>query len=195
MSSEVRCKAITEAGVQCSRNAVINGYCTQHYKKLEQELPPDITNNILSEYIEVEELKQLETQFEGLKINPKRIEIKEKLRKDGSVKNRYTYYDDKLIRMEGLYKSGNVQTEYNFKTIGREGKQYGWYDSGEKWFEYYYENGEEEGKQYEWYEDGKMKSEENYKNGIRDGPQFNWRADGRILNIEYYVNGRKISKK
>ena len=27
-----RCKAITQKGIQCSRNAVTAGYCTQHYK-------------------------------------------------------------------------------------------------------------------------------------------------------------------
>ena len=31
-ASAARCKATTQKGAQCSRNAVIAGYCTQHYK-------------------------------------------------------------------------------------------------------------------------------------------------------------------
>jgi len=30
-ASAARCKAITHAGTQCSRTAVVNGYCKQHY--------------------------------------------------------------------------------------------------------------------------------------------------------------------
>lgn len=30
-ANAARCKAITHAGTQCSRTAVVNGYCKQHY--------------------------------------------------------------------------------------------------------------------------------------------------------------------
>ena len=39
-ANAVRCKAITHAGTQCSRNAKIAGYCTQHYK-IEQKKKKD----------------------------------------------------------------------------------------------------------------------------------------------------------
>lgn len=84
MSSTVKCKQITASGFRCSRNAVIDGYCTQHYNilikkeekeiidnKYEQELPPDITQNILSEYVDYEDLENLNKSIKGFKINPK----------------------------------------------------------------------------------------------------------------------------
>lgn len=39
-ANAARCKAITHAGTQCSRTAVVNGYCKQHYniKKKQQNV-------------------------------------------------------------------------------------------------------------------------------------------------------------
>ena len=37
-ANAARCKAITHAGTQCSRTAVVSGYCKQHYNiKLKQQ--------------------------------------------------------------------------------------------------------------------------------------------------------------
>ena len=162
MSSVTRCSAITEAGNQCSRNATINRYCTQHYKKLEQELPPDITNNILSNYIEIEELKELENEFEGLKLDPKRIEIKEQFYGNGKVRHRDIYHDGILSKKEDYYGNGKQYYLRNYKNGKSEGKQYYWHINGKMESEQNYENGNKEGKSYTWYESGKMESEKNY---------------------------------
>jgi antitoxin component YwqK of YwqJK toxin-antitoxin module len=187
MSLEVKCKAITEAGIQCSRNAVINGYCTQHYKKLEQELPPDITNNILSDYIEIEELKELENEFEGLKLDPKRIKIIEEIDEHSQEKQIITYYDNELIKIERFYPNGKIEYEKNYKNGKTEGKQYSWYPDGKKNYESNYKNGKAEGKQYSWYDNGEKYIETNYKNGKRSGKQYYWCPDGEIYSEVDYV--------
>jgi hypothetical protein len=83
---------------KCSRNAVINGLCTQHYKKLEQELLSDITNNVLSEYMEFQELKELNKIFEGFTIDLNREKFYKS--KPEKIRERKTYLDDILIKKE-----------------------------------------------------------------------------------------------
>ncbi len=89
MSSQfIQCIAITNNNTRCTRKAVINNYCLQHYnmrtksksvyEELEnnqQEMIPDLMTNIVSDYIEYEELQELQNEIPNLKINPNRIKI------------------------------------------------------------------------------------------------------------------------
>ena len=85
MSSVIKCSAITEAGTQCSRNAVINGYCIQHYNMLNKnielkditsedeyyinDLPVDIIQYTINGYLDyMNDIPNLEKLLKGLKL-------------------------------------------------------------------------------------------------------------------------------
>src|SRR5438128_3790391 len=104
MSQLPKCQATTDKGTQCSRNALSNEiYCTQHLKIYEPALIPDITKNILSEYLEYQEAKDLEPQNLDIYARPGRIEIKENLIDEYGYKYNETYIDGKLTKKEGWW--------------------------------------------------------------------------------------------
>lgn len=52
-ASAARCKAITHAGTQCSRTAVVSGYCKQHYNiKQKRSSIKNYDNKVMSNYDE-----------------------------------------------------------------------------------------------------------------------------------------------
>lgn len=135
---------------------------TNKNKRIEQELAPAITENILSDYIDFDELTNLQEEFEGFKLNINRIEVVETFydRKKLKIKEKEIFVDEKLTKKEI------------------------WYRSGEKEYEYNYKNGLSEGKQYIWYSNRKMKSERNYKNGKLEGKQYGWYLNENLLEPE-----------
>ncbi len=197
MSSEFKqCTAITDLGTRCTRKVEINSeYCWQHNKiKIEQELIPQLSENILSEYIEYDELKELENQFEGLKIDPSRVQIKEYIiiEEDQQIKVIETYIDNNLRKKDEFYENGNKMSENNYnKNEYPEGKQYEWYPNGILQFEFNYKNENFEGKQYFFGPDKILQWEKNYKNGKYDGSQFFFYPDGNLEKKENYKNGKK----
>ncbi len=112
-----QCAAITEFGTRCTRKADINSiYCWQHNKiKIEQELIPAISNNILSDYIEYEQLKELENEFEGLKINPDRIQIQDYFDEEKEQTIQIYSVDDDIIKIIIIDEYGEKISEDNYK--------------------------------------------------------------------------------
>jgi antitoxin component YwqK of YwqJK toxin-antitoxin module len=212
----MQCKAIAKStGAECKCNAVIDGYCTQHYnilnkniegnkspKKLlirekyeidsqNQELIPDLMKNIISDYIEYDELKNLESKIENLKINPNRIEIKETFHLNGNIKKRNTYIDDDLRKEESFDETGKKYFEYNFKNGKENGIQKMWYRNGKLAEDENYINGEKNGIQKYYNEDGRLIIEENYKNNKKDGTQKYYNDIGILVDEYNYKNGKK----
>lgn len=224
-----RCQAKTLEGSQCSRNAIFEEiYCKQHLEMYEiQNLPriqedlniliPDITSNILSLYIEYDQLKNLRTQFRDFRIDPERIRVEEIFYDNGVIKNIKTFTDNDLILNEGFYDHGAPRYHYFYgpkkpgeyekitKTIewfvdetltietyqDNSSKRESWFMNGKK-LESNYLHNYREGKQYLWDTYGNLIYEENYKNDVKDGPQYYWSGDD-IERIEYYQNGTKMN--
>jgi antitoxin component YwqK of YwqJK toxin-antitoxin module len=196
MSSQSECKAITKAGTRCTRTATIEGYCKQHYniyikqsieqnketsiqyqpintlpkQNLDISVSSDIMENIISDYIDFNELKELEQNFNNFKINPKRIEVTEEI--ENGHKYIETYIDDELVKSVSFYSNGNRWSERNYK------------------------NEEYDGIQTIYYSNGKLANIENYKNGIKEGKTYNYNIDGKLLEEINYKNGKpeKIKK-
>lgn len=120
-------------------------------------LIPDITENILSDYIEYDELKELENQISDLKINPKRIETKEIFSIGGKLESTYTYIDGNLRKVQNWYPNGKIEFENNYK------------------------NGKLDGPQYHYWKNGNLRSVHNYKNGIRSDEILQYDIGGKLI--------------
>jgi antitoxin component YwqK of YwqJK toxin-antitoxin module len=199
MSKVTKCKAITKKGTKCTRDAVINGLCTQHYnmfineeekiyKLIEQILPPAITESILSEYIEFDELEELLSEFEGLKINPNRIKVEKTYYEDGKIDTKSIYIDRELRIIEKWNNGGTISyiTEYKNSMKNRTI----WYTNGYIYSEENYHDNKKQGNQYEWHPNGNLESEEFYKDDKLEGPQYKWDSSGNIKSEENYKDGK-----
>jgi antitoxin component YwqK of YwqJK toxin-antitoxin module len=192
MSSFEQCKAITEAGIRCSREAKNNGYCTQHYK-IKQELPEDITNNVLSDYISYDELKYLENEFNGLKIDPKRIKIKETFNNTNNARSIKTYIDGDLRKVESWWENGNKADEKDWLEGLANGKDYQWYENGNIGQEEHWVNGKLEGIQKYYSEKGKLIRESNFgKNQKFLISEKFYTDDEKLLEERNYSNTGKL---
>jgi antitoxin component YwqK of YwqJK toxin-antitoxin module len=210
----LKCTKILKSGKQCSRNAQLNSeYCWQHldhqlsiipennkfeisptvYFKNIIELPPDIIKNILSDYIDYDQLIEITKYSKDFKVNPQRVQIEENIDLNNNL-IKEIYIDDDLRKVE-VFNKDNIKTiERHYKNGKLEGKQYKWYDNGQLNIEENDKNGELEGKQYSWYEDSKLKYEYNYVNGELEGKQYNWYNNGKLEYEENYKNGELEGK-
>ena len=177
-------------------------------------LPKDIIKNILSDYIEYDQLQELIKYIPYLKLNPKRIKIE--VNESRSYHQKVIYIDHNIQRkihstidgnkildvsdkdgvldgkMFKWYENGNLISEENYKNGKEVGLQLFWYENGQLESKMNYENGEFEGKQYAWYENGNPDFIENFKNGKLDGTQLNWRENGIFNYSVKYNNGEII---
>jgi antitoxin component YwqK of YwqJK toxin-antitoxin module len=195
MSSYAQCKAITKAGTRCTRAAIKSGYCTQHYniyvgnkQDIDTSLNKDVIENIISDYLEYDEVKELEKEFKDFKFNPNRIEVKEYFYDNMDIRLRDTFADEILIKTE-KWNENRSKKEYNYKNGELEGKQYTYYPNGRKHKVENYINGIKEGKQYKYYQTGALYAEENYTNGELNGEQYEYYGNNKILSIQNYANG------
>jgi antitoxin component YwqK of YwqJK toxin-antitoxin module len=230
MSSN-QCIATTATGLECTRRAVIDGYCTQHYNMLNKhkkeiqlqinntshtltDLPNELSSFIVSDYIEFDQLKQLQANFTDLKINPDRIQTTTRELKhlinpstmietiiDGVIRIRI-FFNMKGEKIKEInYNSNNQKngplfqwldnkliSEENYIDGVQEGFQYKWND-GIQVSKLKYKYGLLNGTQYTWYLNGNKKSEYNYINGKREGFQYDWWENGKIKYKENYNDG------
>ena len=114
MSNYKNCKAKTTKGINCSRIATKGGYCTQHYNlnnKDKQTLDvnnlDDVFKNIISDYIEYDQLKELQTKFNEFKLNSSRVIQYEENKENENINTNIIQVDDKIIKKE-IYKSKNL---------------------------------------------------------------------------------------
>jgi len=188
-----KCTAIIKTGERCSRNAVKDNLCTQHLKMLQelpkilQELPEDITENILSDYIEYEELEELKNTISGFKIKENRVV--EKKYNDYGIDVVEFYVDGDLRNKKG-YMNNILLYELNYKNGKKDGVSLFWNRDGSKSNELNYKNGIQDGVQLYWWENkNKLFSKENYKDGKKDGVQIYYNPDGIETKKENYRNG------
>jgi hypothetical protein len=186
MTSAETCTAITLAGARCTKKAINNKYCGIHNKiyvpdETKQEMIPDLLKNIVSDYLDLDEIKSLEGKINNLQINKSRYTKKEYTFKGIKI---ISYYDaDILIKIEKYDNHDNLIRRYTFN--GKKGKhskkfglQSGWYPNGSKMFERYYDNsGKMTDIHYEWLSDGTLRFEITYFKGEK------------IKSIKYYNNG------
>jgi antitoxin component YwqK of YwqJK toxin-antitoxin module len=179
-SSEIlECKAIPKSGERCKRNATIDGYCKQHYDKVESEwyninnegaISADVMKNVLSDYIEYDELKEMQKEINNLKVNQNRIR-EEKVNLYNGRYQIQTFVDGKVRHLKTYYRNGKIQSENNF-------------DIDENL----------NGIQREWFSFGKLHSQGNYKHGKYYGLQEGWFPDGKLnYKKEYNENEELIS--
>ncbi len=220
----MKCKAITEAGTRCSRNAVIEGLCTQHYNMLGKnksvydevkdnkneekiissneyyinDLPVDVIQYTINGYLDyVDDIPNLEKLLDGLKLTREpHITVEEEYNpKTRKIIKRTTYLDEKKIMNEIWFDNGNIKHRFNFNYNEElEGTQYIWWGSGFKLSEENYKNGQLDGAQYEWDKNGEKISVFNYKNGKIDGKQYSWYPNGNEESIQTYINGERWGK-
>src|SRR5438309_10837286 len=93
-------------------------------KKYSPTLIPDISENILSDYIEYDELKELENQIPDLKINPKRITVEETFYDNDEPNGKATYVDGVIVKLEARHKNGKIRSILNYKNGKLDGWQY-----------------------------------------------------------------------
>jgi hypothetical protein len=160
MSSTIKCKAITEAGIQCNRNAVIDGYCTQHHKKMEEKQYPSIAEDI------------------AIKSELDRLEIIENFDPIIKSRNIKTYCNGVLTKEEQWHPNGEKWIENNYKNNKQNGKSYYWYSNGKKYYDCNFKDGKYEGKQYFWYNNEELKYVHTYINGKLEGTQYRWYENG-----------------
>jgi antitoxin component YwqK of YwqJK toxin-antitoxin module len=183
----------------------------ENKKKL--RLHRDITANILSDYIDYDELIEIVKYYDDFKVNPSRVKMSEHIDEDNDT-IKEIYIDGDLRKVEVFnrnnikigeqnckngvregkqyewYENGQLTYEFNYKNRVRQGKQYEWYENGQLQLEQNYKNGQEEGTGYEWYHNGQLRSEWNYKNGYLEGKNFFWHKDGKLKSERNYKNGK-----
>jgi antitoxin component YwqK of YwqJK toxin-antitoxin module len=138
-----RCKYIMKDGLQCSREAKKDGYCTQH-AKIQYEISNDVMENILSNYIPYDELKDLEKDIQSLKVSKNRIKIKEYDKV--SITCGLVHYVEKIIdgklRNRKHYVHGVLRQEEVFDENERfDDYQRTWYPSGSLQTKIFYDHG------------------------------------------------------
>jgi antitoxin component YwqK of YwqJK toxin-antitoxin module len=208
-----QCAAITGTGARCTRKAVIDGLCTQHHniylknnniskenKKIEIDLLPELTNHILSDYIEYDELQDLQDKIQNLNIDKNRINIIEYNKQikylsdqdiNSQAENIYhvidTKIDDKLRKKEIYSLKNNIKLkEINYNADEKiNGTEYEWYPNGKIKSKRNYVNGLKQDFQYLWYPSGILESKISFKNDKQDGPDYNWYPNGMI---KYFFN-------
>lgn len=207
-STHAQCIAVTEMGTQCLRNATIDGYCRQHYRILFDDISADVMKDIVSSYIEYDELKELSVNIQDLHIDPARI-----VRTGAGGKyDDYTIktYIDGILRRSEVYEEGVkiLDQNYGADTL-LNGVQRSWYEDGDKESMHNYVNGVKHGVQWGWYPDfdNSKQYREHYVNGLKEGRQIQWYENGHIMTIKnysddklngvqrgYYENGNKQYK-
>jgi antitoxin component YwqK of YwqJK toxin-antitoxin module len=220
-----KCTAIIKTGERCSRNAVKDNLCTQHLKMLQelpkilQELPEDITENILSDYIEYEELEELKNTISGFKIKENRVVEKKyndygidvvEFYVDGDLRNKKGYMNNILLyelnykngKKDGVSlfwnRDGSKSNELNYKNGIQDGVELYWWENKKGYmnnillYKLNYKNGKKDGVSLSWNRDGSKSNELNYKNGIQDGVQlYWWENKNKLFSKENYKDGKK----
>lgn len=157
----------------------LKGYSTLRKDELidlinfEHALIPDITQNVLSDYIEYDELKALQNKISGLKIDPNRIKVVEEFDDNNILYQRETFIDGDLRKREE-FEDGNKKLESNYINDKKEGEEFR-YNNG-----FITRN---------LFHNGNIISTSNYRNGIKEGDQILYDENEYFKKIDVYQNG------
>jgi antitoxin component YwqK of YwqJK toxin-antitoxin module len=193
---QMQCTAVKKLGVRCVLKAINDGYCKNHYilpvqEKIEINLPADISNHVLSNYIEYDDLKILESKIDHLYIDPNRTQVKF-----------YEKYIEDLSNEPMTILSSEYATTYGYSSNNKKGNIYYVKETiidgklkckeiycTSKFIKLKTENFDAEGKfhgvQYSWYTNGKMQYKRYFKHGRIDGLFYEWYPNG---NIKFFTN-------
>jgi antitoxin component YwqK of YwqJK toxin-antitoxin module len=141
----MECKAITNEGTQCSREAEPGSkYCWQHQNYEGKEV---INTSSLSN---TSDHNIVETYYPETKI----LQTKETY-KNGIL--------DGLV--EEYYENGKLSERSNYKNGKLNGLSEHWFDNGDKYIHEYYKNDKKNGLSEEWDENGNLVESTIYENG------------------------------
>jgi len=198
----MECKAITNAGNQCSRIADTNSkYCWQHQnydaKNLYFENMSLLQNTLLTYFNTSEPLKNINKQFHQLEyekynthMQPHGI-VETYYPETKTIQKRETYKNGILNGLyESWYDNGELELEANYKNGELNGLYELWWSNGQLYRNYNYKNGGLNGIQIEYYPNGKLELEANYKNGEADGLYQEWYDDGQQIIKCWYKDGK-----
>jgi antitoxin component YwqK of YwqJK toxin-antitoxin module len=166
--TSTQCIAVTKSGIRCSRNAVKDGYCEQHYKILSHE-----------------NIKQSSSESK----TGQNVEI---VKKEGIHSGLYTLETvvDGVTRYRETRRNGIKVKEENFNNDGKEnGPQHGWYLNKSKEYTTNYFDGKLNGIQRGWWPNGNKEYEINYEDGKANGTEIGWDENGVEKYRNNYVNG------
>ena len=155
---------------------------------MEYIISSDITKNILSEYLEYDQAKEL--KFLGFYANPKRIKIEESISRF-SRKSIYTYVDNKLIKQEVYNDKGNIEFLTNFKDGKHNGKCYSWYDNGNLCTELNICDNAEKDMQYYYRRDGKLNTTHNYLDEYTEIKDYIYDETGNLIDVKTELLNQK----
>lgn len=212
MTSYARCTAITAAGTQCTRAAVVNGLCTQHYNmstrstvpasaptstpapaiesKDTQALPPDIMKFGVSAYISYDDLSELSKGISNLHIDPARIRVKKYITYDEDES------DEQLDYVGGDYEYNPTHTQHLHydKYIDGILRHTDLYRVQEpeppvptqhiiQSTRNYNARGQLDGPQYTYNYEGELQYKQKFVNGLEDGPQYEYYSSGMVYTV------------
>jgi antitoxin component YwqK of YwqJK toxin-antitoxin module len=163
---------------------VIKKDITQQYYDI--NLYEDI-ENIISDYLEYEEIKELQKKYINFKLNKSRIKEEKQFHDNGKVKQILICIDGKYNRKEDFYDDGKTK-EIILYFNGELLKKEVYNIFGEKEI-YNYKNNKLEGKQCIYYKTGILQKEENYIDGKKEGEQYIYTKKGKLLQKQNFVNG------
>lgn len=152
-------------------------------------LPNDILKNILSDYIEYDQLLELIKYLSFLRVNSYRITTDEEI--IHNIKIKKTYIDGEIRKIEGFFSNGNRAYYISSKNNRLEGRYSTWYNNGNLMWKFNYKNGEKDGVQYQWHENGTLVNVGNYQDGKEQGKQYQWISDGSKYYELNYLDGQK----
>lgn len=151
-------------------------------------LPTDILKNILSDYIEYDQLIEYTKSLSFLRVNSYRITA------DGEIMNNIkimrTYIDGDIRKIEGFFNNGDKAYYISSKNNKLEGRYSTWYNNGNIMWEFNYKNGEKDETQYQWYENGTLETIKKYQEGKEQGKQYQWNSDGSKYYELTYLDGK-----
>jgi len=179
----MECKAITNTGTQCSREAETNSkYCWQHrnYDIKENittqyfENTPLLQNTLLSYFSTEKELKKVNKKFNTLDYEKYNTHLQ-----PHGIEETY-YPETKTIKEKTTYINGV-----------RNGLSKQYYDNGQLEIIINYKNGKKDGLSEYWFKSGKFSGIRNYKNGKLDGLLEEWYENGILYGKGYYKNNKR----
>ena len=153
-------------------------------------LPRDIIRNILSEYIEYDELITLVPDVPGLYINPKRVQYMYTYHKNNKINSRSIVIDGD-IRVKQYYAEMPTvckTSEINYKNNVKNGKFTTWYTDGNIQYQCNYKNDKKDGDEFTFYQN----PGESFQRIYKSNQPLNFTVNNKKEKIKYYCDKKII---
>jgi antitoxin component YwqK of YwqJK toxin-antitoxin module len=169
----MECKAITNAGTQCSRIAETGSkYCWQHRNydaKTQYFQNTDLLQNTLLSYFSTEEtLKSINKQF-----------------REFNYEKYNTHLQPHGLKITYYPNTETIDEKITYVNGKRNGLYESWYDNGKLEEKVNYKNDKMDGLYESWYDNGILQERSNYKNGKYDGVRKRYIGHGKYQTLNY----------